>query len=193
MPPSSSTAPPGNEQNINHFYNDLQMYTDNATSPVPVSYMLGWYAGPEGENIAQASNDWSGQNCCRFQNADYDKLFEQVRLETDLEKAAELFIQMNDILINDVAVVPLVNRAADKYAHLDDAARRERRGERLRSRLLEHRQLEPEGVGKALTLNPLSLVLTLTPPSPLSRRRQERGDGTAPFSPLRGAGYQQSG
>jgi peptide/nickel transport system substrate-binding protein len=106
---------PGNDQNINHFYNDLEMYTDNPTTPIPVAYMVGWYAGPEGENIAQASNDWSQPNYCRFQNAEYDKLLEQVRLETDLEKAAELFIQMNDILINEVAVVPIVNRSASTY------------------------------------------------------------------------------
>ena len=66
-------------------------------------------------------------------NAEYDALFEQVRLETDLERAAELFIQMNDILINDVAVIPLVNRAASKYGDLDDAARGERRLERRSS------------------------------------------------------------
>jgi peptide/nickel transport system substrate-binding protein len=99
---------PGNDQNINHFYNDLEMYTSNPTTPIPVAYMLDWYGGPEGENIAQKSNDWS-------QNAEYDKLLEQVRLETDLEKAAELFIQMNDILINEVAVVPVVNRSASTY------------------------------------------------------------------------------
>jgi len=107
---------PGNEQNINHFYNDLQMYTNNATTPIPVAYMISWYAGPDGKNIAQQSNSWNGQNYGRFANADYDKLFEQVRLETDIEKAAEMFIQLNDIVINEVAVVPLVNRAADKYA-----------------------------------------------------------------------------
>ncbi|MFN8592821.1 MAG: peptide ABC transporter substrate-binding protein [Thermomicrobiales bacterium] len=106
---------PGNEQNINHFYNDLQMYTNNATTPIPVAYMIGWYAGPDGENVAQKSNNWNGQNYSRFQNADYDTLFEQVRLETDIAKAAELFIKLNDIVINEVAVVPLVNRAADKY------------------------------------------------------------------------------
>src|SRR5215217_6100511 len=106
---------PGNDQNINHFYNDLQMYANNATTPIPIAYMSGWYAGPEGENIAQKANDWSGQNTSRFQNAEYDGLFEQVRLETDIARAAELFIQMNDILINEIAVVPLVNRAADKY------------------------------------------------------------------------------
>jgi peptide/nickel transport system substrate-binding protein len=105
----------GNEQNINHFYNDLQMYTNNATTPIPVAYMISWYGGPEGENIAQASNEWSGQNYSRFQNEEYDQLFEQVRLETDIEKAAELFIQLNDIVINEVAVVPIVNRSAGKY------------------------------------------------------------------------------
>jgi peptide/nickel transport system substrate-binding protein len=107
---------PGNEQNINHFYNDLQMYTNNATTPIPVAYMIGWYAGPDGENIAQRENNWNGQNYSRYQSAEFDELFEQVRLETDIEAAAEMFIQLNDILINDVAVVPIVNRAADKYA-----------------------------------------------------------------------------
>jgi peptide/nickel transport system substrate-binding protein len=104
---------PGNEQNINHFYNDLQMYTNNATTPIPVAYMISWWAGED--NVAQKSNDWSGQNFGRYQNPEYDKLFEQVRLETDIEKAAELFIQLNDIVINDIAIVPLVNRSAGKY------------------------------------------------------------------------------
>ncbi len=106
---------PGNDQNINHFYNDLQMYTSNPTTPIPVAYMISWYGGPEGENIAQASNDWSAQNFSRYQNAEYDELFDQVRLETDLEKAAEMFIRMNDILIEDVAVIPIVNRSASTY------------------------------------------------------------------------------
>jgi peptide/nickel transport system substrate-binding protein len=106
----------GNDQNINHFFNDLQMYTNNATTPIPVAYMITFYAGPEGENIAQQANSWNGQNYSRYQNAEYDKLFDQVRLETDIAKAAEMFIKLNDIIINDdVADVPLVNRAADKY------------------------------------------------------------------------------
>jgi peptide/nickel transport system substrate-binding protein len=107
---------PGNEQNINHLYDDVHMYTNNPTTPFPTAYMLGWYAGPNGENIAQKENNWNGQNYQRYSNPEYDALFEAVQTETDLERAAEMFIQMNDILINDVAVIPLVNRAADKYA-----------------------------------------------------------------------------
>ena len=107
---------PGNEQNINHMYVDTNMYTNGATSPIPISYMVGWYAGPDGVNIAQRSNAWNGQNFQRYQNPAYDALFEEAQRVTDLEQAAEAFIGMNDILIDDVAVVPLVNRAADKYA-----------------------------------------------------------------------------
>ncbi len=107
---------PGNEQNINHFYNDLQMYTNNATTPFPVAYMIGWYAGPDNENVAQKANSWNGQNYSRFVNAEFDELFDQVRLETDLEAAAEMFIRLNDIIIEEVAVVPIVNRSADTYA-----------------------------------------------------------------------------
>ncbi len=106
-----------NEQDINHMYSDINMYTNNPVSPFPVSYMAGWYAGLDGRNIAQRSNNWSGQNYQRYQNPEYDALYEAVQTETDFERAAELFIQMNDMLVEDVAAVPLVNRAADKYAH----------------------------------------------------------------------------
>ena len=78
--------------------------------------MTVYYAGPEGSNIAQAEKQWGGENSVRYNNPEFDALFEQAQTETDLEAAAQLFIQMNDILINEVVVVPLVNRAADKYA-----------------------------------------------------------------------------
>jgi peptide/nickel transport system substrate-binding protein len=90
------------------------MYTNNTTSPLPIAFMIAWYAGEN--NVAQKSNSWNGQNYSRYQSAEYDKIFDAVRVETDLEKAAEMFIQLNDILINDIAVVPVVNRASDKYA-----------------------------------------------------------------------------
>jgi peptide/nickel transport system substrate-binding protein len=107
---------PGNEQNINHMYTDVNMYTNGPSSTSVVGFMIGWYAGPDNFNVAQESNGWNGQNYQRYVNPEYDALFEELQLETDLERAAELGIQMNDLLIADVALVPLVNRAADKYA-----------------------------------------------------------------------------
>jgi peptide/nickel transport system substrate-binding protein len=82
--------------------------------------MLSWYAGPDNENIAQASNDWQGQNFQRYVNPDFDKLYEELLTLTDAEKAYQTLIDMNDILINDVVIIPEVNRAADKYAISND-------------------------------------------------------------------------
>jgi peptide/nickel transport system substrate-binding protein len=111
----------GNEQNAQHFYSDLQMYTDNPSLVYPLNYMQSWYGGAnpraaDGSNIAQKENQWSGTNNLRFQNADYDATFEAAAAETDAEKAAQLYIKMNDIVINEVAAIPLVQRSADKYA-----------------------------------------------------------------------------
>ena len=78
--------------------------------------MIRWYAGPDRENVAQKSNDWQGQNDQRYVNPDFDALYEELVKQTDPESAYQILIEMNDVLINDVVIVPEVNRAADKYA-----------------------------------------------------------------------------
>ena len=105
----------GNDQNNTHFYNDLNMFTSSIGAPPPVAYMLRWYAGPDGENIAQACNGWTGRNFQRYNNPEYDALYESAQTESDPEKQNELFIGMNDILFNDAAVLPLV-RIGNKVA-----------------------------------------------------------------------------
>jgi peptide/nickel transport system substrate-binding protein len=106
----------GNDQNASHFFRDLEMYTNNPSSTFPLTYVQSWYAGPDGSNIAQRANGWSGVNEARYANPEYDALYESVLKETDVEKAAEAFIKMNDIVFNDIVVIPLVTRAAEKYA-----------------------------------------------------------------------------
>ncbi len=108
----------GNEQNINHFYWDLSMYTNSPSSTVPVSFFLSWYAGrgDSVDNIAQESNGWQGQNYQRYANDEFDSTYETLVTITDLEEAFNTLIELNDILINDVVIIPEVNRAADKYA-----------------------------------------------------------------------------
>ncbi len=107
---------PGNEQNIGHMYVDFNMYTNGPGSPVPTDFLTAWYAGPDGVNISQSTNGWNSQNRQRYVNAEYDALYDQLRATADAEQAAQIIIQMNDILVNDVAIIPQVNRAADKYA-----------------------------------------------------------------------------
>ena len=98
----------GNDQNRAHFYSDLNMYQTGPTTPSPHTFMEEWYAGENGENISQKENDWTGTNNQRYVNPDYDALFDEAKRETDPEAAAELFIAMNDLLINDSVIFTLV-------------------------------------------------------------------------------------
>ena len=107
----------GNTQNISHFYWDIDMYTNNPSSPVPVTFLVSWYAGPDGSNIAQKSNDWQGQNYQRWVNEEFDEKYRQLQVAADMDEAARLLIECNDIVINDRAVIPLVNRSIDTFAY----------------------------------------------------------------------------
>lgn len=98
----------GNDQNVGHMYYDFNMHQTSAGAPTPIRFVERWYAGPDGENIAQASNQWSRVNQVRYQNAEYDALFEELRVETDAARQIELFIEMNDHLIDNNVLVPMV-------------------------------------------------------------------------------------
>ncbi len=98
----------GNDQNVNHMYHDFNMHQTSAGAPTPIRFVQRWYAGPDGENIAQAENDWSRINQVRYQNEEYDALFEELRVETDATRQIELFIEMNDHLIDNNALIPMV-------------------------------------------------------------------------------------
>jgi peptide/nickel transport system substrate-binding protein len=58
--------------------------------------------------VAQRANDWQGINLQRYVNPEFDALYDEVAATTDPERAAELFIQMNDLIVSDFVVVPLV-------------------------------------------------------------------------------------
>ncbi len=111
---------PGNDRNSSHFYWDIAMWTNNALSPIPASFFTQWYAGEDRVNLAQKSNGWSGQNSQRWVNEEFDATYDELVMQTTFEGASELLIALNDILINEVAVIPEVNRPADTYAISQD-------------------------------------------------------------------------
>lgn len=89
-------------------------YAFSPAGPWPLSYMLRWVSN-EGENIPQAENGWSRVNEGRYNNPEYDALYEQAATTADPDEAARIFIEMNDIIINDVVLIPIVQRASEKY------------------------------------------------------------------------------
>ena len=91
-----------------HFYADLEEFTFNNKSPDPGAYMRAWTCGA----IAQKANNWSAPNWSRYCNPEFDVLYMQSTTELDSEKRRRLIMQMNDFLINDFAVIPLVERSS---------------------------------------------------------------------------------
>lgn len=107
---------PENEYSYAHFYRDIQMWSSAPWSPFPDGYFEDYYAGPGNSNVAQRANDWSGLNLQRYVNSEFDDLFEEARTTIDPERAVELFIEMNDLIVEDFVVVPLVARPDMIYA-----------------------------------------------------------------------------
>ncbi len=114
----------GQDQSFYHMFWDAGLWADGTFAAYPLAFMRRWYAGKNGENIAQKANNWLGEreaykgviaNTQRYANADYDALFEKLEETLDLKEANTLLIQMNDLLVEDVVEIPIVVRA-DAYA-----------------------------------------------------------------------------
>jgi peptide/nickel transport system substrate-binding protein len=109
-------ASPTQEQNFYHMAWDLDEWTNGPYSSLPISYLNRWYAGPDGSNIAQKANNWGKDNTQRYQNPEFDALYERLLAATTVAEAEGLLIEANDLLIADVAAVPIVNRTVGVYA-----------------------------------------------------------------------------
>ena len=107
---------PGNTQNAAHKEWDIDLAANGPTSPFPTAYLSSWYAGAGGENIAQKANEWQRDNTSRWQNAEYDALFEELLQTTEVERANEILIALNDLVIANVVSIPLVQRCDAPYA-----------------------------------------------------------------------------
>jgi peptide/nickel transport system substrate-binding protein len=101
---------PSNDNNFQKFYADLQEYYTGNTTPDPGIHM-GWWTCAQ---VAQQANKWSYRNLARWCNPEYDVLYEQVSTEVAPKKRRNLFIRLNDLLIEEVVLIPLVNRTVPK-------------------------------------------------------------------------------
>lgn len=101
-------ASEGNEQSFNKFPWDLMLYVMPQGSTRPLTYMEQWYSGPERENVSQKSNAWTGSNIVRWVNEEYDELWRKAQGETNPDALIETFIAMNDLVMENHVIVPVV-------------------------------------------------------------------------------------
>ncbi len=77
-------------------------------SPDPSNYMGQWTC----DQIPQKINNWAaGVNVERWCNAAYDALLQKAKTEQDPEKSRQMYIQMEDMQLNDVVMIPIVYQA----------------------------------------------------------------------------------
>lgn len=88
------------------FFADIEMYTNNFDGTDPENYMANWSC----KEIPSPANQWLGDNMPRFCNADYDALVAKMAVTAKLEDRAELAKQMNDMLMQEGAIIPLIHR-----------------------------------------------------------------------------------
>ncbi len=95
-----------NPDTYTKFYADMQMYTTTMTQADPGRFM-GQFLSSE---VATKENKWQGRNIVRWRNAEYDAAYEAADREIDPVKRAALFIKMNDLVIKDRHIIPVVAR-----------------------------------------------------------------------------------
>jgi peptide/nickel transport system substrate-binding protein len=95
-----------NPDTYTKFYTDIQMYTTTMTQPDPELFMNQFTSW----EVASKDNKWQGRNITRWKNEEYDKLYRAAESELDPVKRAALFVKMNELVIQNVVVIPVVFR-----------------------------------------------------------------------------------
>jgi peptide/nickel transport system substrate-binding protein len=96
-----------NPDTTRKFYADMQMYTIGVNSPPDPEAFMRQFLSSE---IAAKENKWQGRNATRWRNEAYDQAFHAAEGEIDPVKRTALFIAMNDMVVEDGVVIPIVSR-----------------------------------------------------------------------------------
>jgi peptide/nickel transport system substrate-binding protein len=89
-----------------HFYTDIQMYNNGPQQPDPAVFLRQFLTS----EVATKANKWQGRNVTRWQNKEYDDIYKAAQVELDPVKRAEMMIKLNDMVVNDHVVIPVVAR-----------------------------------------------------------------------------------
>ena len=97
---------PDNPDNLWRFYADIEMYASGASID-PQNFLSNWLT----TEITGSENDWAGDNVSRWSNQEYDDLHEELKQTPIGPDRENLVIRMNDLLIQNHVVIPLVHRS----------------------------------------------------------------------------------
>ena len=96
----------GNPDTAGKFYADMQTLNWINNNPDPENLMRPFVSW----EVASKANKWLGRNIVRWQSSEFDALFRDAQTELDPVKRAALFIRMNDLVVGDGYVLPIIAR-----------------------------------------------------------------------------------
>lgn len=99
---------PASPDTYTKFYADMEMDTFGSASVDMENYLVGWTCA----NIVGPDNNFLGSNVMRFCNGEYEELAVQLSQTGDLDERAELVKQMNDVFVQNGAIIPMVWRGS---------------------------------------------------------------------------------
>lgn len=97
---------PASPDTYGKFYADVEMFTNNFDGTDPEAYMSQWQCS----EVSGPDNNWLGNNVSRWCNSAYDGLVTQLAATSGIDARAEIVKQMNDLIIQGGAMIPLIHR-----------------------------------------------------------------------------------
>ncbi len=97
---------PGSPDTFQKFYADVEMYANTFNGTDPQSYLGNGLC----DKAPKPESQWQGENISRFCNAEFDKLHAQLAETAGLEQRAEIAKKLNDIMVENGGMIPLVHR-----------------------------------------------------------------------------------
>ena len=90
------------------FYTDIEMYTNGSNGTDMEPYLGNWRT----TEIPGPWNKWGGSNVPRWYSEEFDSLLDEMASTASAEGRIALTIQMNDMLVQNGVMIPLVFRAS---------------------------------------------------------------------------------
>ncbi|MEM8632148.1 MAG: peptide ABC transporter substrate-binding protein [Pseudomonadota bacterium] len=97
---------PGSPDTFQKFYADVEMYANTFNGTDPQAYLGNLLC----DKIPSPASQWQGENISRACIDGYDELHAELSQTADIEKRAEIAKKLNDMAIENGAMIPLVHR-----------------------------------------------------------------------------------
>ena len=104
---------PASPDTFQKFYSDTEMYTTGSSSPDMEGFLGNYRCG----EAPTPDNNWTGSNTPRFCNAEYDEILIELSGTAGQADRAALVVRLNDLLVMEGALIPLVYRSSAASAY----------------------------------------------------------------------------